>query len=152
VDPIHDSKAEVNGVLYHYLLAKGHGDPMVLLHGGFDLVYVAICGARSSSRAVTRFSRLIFVGSATRQSRTRATTTRQWLGTSALSWQSSNSEYTVNILGHDWGDVGLCGCRAGIAHPWATLDVPLPGISPWGEITTHVAFQVFSMSATSPRC
>jgi hypothetical protein len=74
---------------------------MVLLHGGFDLVYVAICGARSSSRAVTRFSRLIFVGSATRQSRTRATTTRQWLGTSALSWQSSNSEHTVNILGHD---------------------------------------------------
>jgi hypothetical protein len=31
-----------------------------------------------------------------------ATTTRQWLGTSALSWQSSNSEHTVNILGQDW--------------------------------------------------
>jgi hypothetical protein len=59
----------VNGVLYHYLLAKGHGDPMVSLHDAFDLVYVEICGARSSSRAVTRFSRLILVGSATRQSR-----------------------------------------------------------------------------------
>ena len=30
---IHDGKAEVNGVLYHYLLAKGRGDPVVLLHG-----------------------------------------------------------------------------------------------------------------------
>ena len=46
VDAIHDGKAEVNGILYHYLLAKGRGDPVVLLHGwGFDLVYVAICDA-----------------------------------------------------------------------------------------------------------
>jgi pimeloyl-ACP methyl ester carboxylesterase len=37
---IHDGKAEVNGVLYHYLLAKGHGDPVVLLHGWGSTSYM----------------------------------------------------------------------------------------------------------------
>ena len=30
---IHDGKIDVNGVRYHYLLAMGHGTPIVLLHG-----------------------------------------------------------------------------------------------------------------------
>ena len=30
---IQDGKAEVNGVLYHYLLARGRGEPVILLHG-----------------------------------------------------------------------------------------------------------------------
>ena len=30
---IHDGKIDVNGVRYYYLLAMGHGTPIVLLHG-----------------------------------------------------------------------------------------------------------------------
>jgi pimeloyl-ACP methyl ester carboxylesterase len=37
---VHDGKAEVNGVLYHYLLAKGRGDPVVLLHGWGSTSYM----------------------------------------------------------------------------------------------------------------
>ena len=37
---IHDGKAEVNGVLYHYLLAKSHGDPLVLPHGWGSTSYM----------------------------------------------------------------------------------------------------------------
>jgi hypothetical protein len=46
VDAIHDGKAEVNGVLYHYLLAKGRRRSRCLAAWvGFDLVHVAICDA-----------------------------------------------------------------------------------------------------------
>jgi pimeloyl-ACP methyl ester carboxylesterase len=55
---IHDGKAEVNGVLYHYLLAKGRGDPVVLLHGWASTSYMwrfvdaaARCTRSHSSRA-----------------------------------------------------------------------------------------------------
>jgi pimeloyl-ACP methyl ester carboxylesterase len=40
VAPPHDGKAEVNGVIYHYLLAKVHGDPVVLLHGWGSTSYM----------------------------------------------------------------------------------------------------------------
>jgi pimeloyl-ACP methyl ester carboxylesterase len=38
---IGDGKAEVNGVLfYHYLLAKGRGEPVILLHGWGSTSYM----------------------------------------------------------------------------------------------------------------
>ena len=44
-NPIRDGKVEANGVQYHYLIAKGRGVPIVLLHGWGDLLYVALCDA-----------------------------------------------------------------------------------------------------------
>lgn len=37
---IEDGKIDVNGVRYHYLLAKGRGTPVVLLHGGAAMVVI----------------------------------------------------------------------------------------------------------------
>jgi len=84
---IHDGKAEVNGVLYHYLLAKGRGDPVVLLHGWGSTSYMwRFVMPQLVARGHTVLAPDL-------RGRPRATTRRPWLGRSARSWRSSDSEH-----------------------------------------------------------
>lgn len=138
VDAIHDGKAEVNGVLYHYLLAKGRGDPVVLLHGwgstsymwryvmpqlvarGYTVLAPDLRGLGDTTKPATGYDKATVAGDI------RALVAKLGLGT------------RVNIVGHDLG--GMVAYAYAAQNPdevrsLAILDVPLPGIEPWDEIT-----------------
>ena len=135
---IHDGKAEVNGVLYHYLLAKGHGDPVVLLHGwgstsymwrfvmpqlaarGYTVLAPDLRGLGDTAKPATGYDKATVAGDI------RALVAKLGLGT------------RVNLVGHDMG--GMVSYAYAAQNPdevrsLAILDVPLPGIEPWDEIT-----------------
>jgi pimeloyl-ACP methyl ester carboxylesterase len=135
---IRDGKAEVNGVLYHYLLAKGRGDPVVLLHGwgstsymwrfvmpqlvarGHTVLAPDLRGLGDTTKPATGYDKATVAGDI------RALVAKLGLGT------------RVNIVGHDLG--GMVAYAHAAQNPdevrsLAILDVPLPGIAPWDEIT-----------------
>ena len=136
---IHDGKAEVNGVIYHYLLAKGRGDPVVvLLHGwastaymwrfvmpqlaarGYTVLAPDLRGLGDTTKPATGYDKATVAGDI------RALVAKLALGT------------RVNIVGHDLG--GMVAYAYAAQNPdevrsLAILDVPLAGIAPWDEIT-----------------
>src|SRR5258708_5780104 len=137
VDAIHDGKAEVNGVLYHYLLAKGRGDPVVLLHGwgstsymwryvmpqliarGYTVLAPDLRGLGDTSKPATGYDKANIAEDI------HALVVKLNLGPQ------------VNIVGHDMG--GMVAYAYAAQHrdevrTLAILDVPLPGIEPWDQL------------------
>jgi pimeloyl-ACP methyl ester carboxylesterase len=145
---IRDGKAEVNGVLYHYLLARGHGAPLVLLHGwgstsymwrfvmprlvarGHTVLAPDLRGLGDTAKPAVGYEKTTVAEDI------RALVAKLGLGP------------TVQLVGHDMG--GMVSYAYASQHPdevqrLAILDVPLPGIPPWDEIirtprTWHVGF------------
>ena len=134
---IQDGKLEVNGVRYHYLLAMGHGTPVVLLHGwgstsymwrfvmpqlvarGYTVLAPDLRGLGDTAKPVAGYEKAQVAEDI------RALVTKLNLGPQ------------VNIVGHDMG--GMVAYAYAAQHrdevrSVAILDVPLPGIEPWDKI------------------
>jgi pimeloyl-ACP methyl ester carboxylesterase len=134
---IHDGKTEVNGVRYHYLVAMGHGTPVVLLHGwgstsfmwrfvmpqlvarGYTVLAPDLRGLGDTSKPVAGYEK------ANVAEDIRALVAKLNLGPQ------------VNVIGHDMG--GMVAYAYAAQHrdevkSIAILDVPLPGIEPWDKI------------------
>ena len=145
---IQEGKAEVNGVLYHYLLARGRGEPVVLLHGwgstsymwryvmprlvdeGYTVLTPDLRGFGDTAKPASGY------GKATVAKDIRALVAKLGL------------EPRVSVIGHDMG--GMVTYAYAALYPdevsrLAILDVPLPGIAPWDDIvrtkrTWHFSF------------
>jgi pimeloyl-ACP methyl ester carboxylesterase len=145
---IQEGKAEVNGVLYHYLLARGRGEPVVLLHGwgstsymwryvmprlvdeGYTVLTPDLRGFGDTAKPASGYDK------ATVAKDIRALVAKLGL------------EPRVSVIGHDMG--GMVTYAYAAQYPnevsrLAILDVPLPGIPPWDDIvgtkrTWHIAF------------
>ena len=134
---IHDGKAEANGVLYHYLLAKGRGDPVILLHGwgstsymwryvmprlvdkGYTVLAPDLRGLGYTARPASGYEKVTVANDI------RALVAKLGLGP------------RVTVIGHDMG--GMVTYAYAAQYPddvsrLAILDVPLPGIAPWDDI------------------
>jgi pimeloyl-ACP methyl ester carboxylesterase len=134
---IRDGKIDVNGVRYHYLLAKGHGTPVVLLHGwgstsfmwrlvmpqlvarGYTVLAPDLRGLGDTAKPATGYEKANIADDI-----------------HALVAQL-NLGPDVNVVGHDMG--GMVAYAYAAQHPdevrsLAILDVPLPGIAPWDQI------------------
>ncbi|HEX7913760.1 MAG TPA: alpha/beta hydrolase [Paraburkholderia sp.] len=134
---IHDGKIDVNGVRYHYLLAMGHGTPIVLLHGwgstsfmwrfvmpqlvarGYTVLAPDLRGLGDTAKPATGYEKANIAEDI-----------------HALVAQL-NLGPQVNVIGHDMG--GMVAYAYAAQHPdevrsVAILDVPLPGIDPWDQI------------------
>ncbi|WP_082902792.1 alpha/beta fold hydrolase [Paraburkholderia ginsengiterrae] len=134
---IHDGKIDVNGVRYHYLLAMGHGTPVVLLHGwgstsfmwrfvmpqlvtrGYTVLAPDLRGLGDTAKPATGYEKANIAEDI-----------------HALVAQL-NLGPQVNVIGHDMG--GMVAYAYAAQHPddvrsVAILDVPLPGIAPWDQI------------------
>jgi len=135
---IEDGKLEVNGVRYHYLLAKGQGTPIVLLHGwastsymwrhvmpqlvarGHTVLAPDIRGLGDTAKPATGYEKAIVAEDI------HALVAKLGLGPE------------VSVVGHDLG--GMVAYAYAAQHRsevarLAILDVPLPGIEPWEQIT-----------------
>ena len=134
---IRDGKIDVNGVRYHYLLAMGHGTPVVLLHGwgstsfmwrfvmpqliarGYTVLAPDLRGLGDTAKPATGYEKANIAEDI-----------------HALVAQL-NLGPEVNVVGHDMG--GMVAYAYAAQHPdevrsVAILDVPLPGIEPWDQI------------------
>lgn len=134
---IHDGKLDVNGVRYHYLLAMGHGTPIVLLHGwgstsfmwrfvmpqlvarGYTVLAPDLRGLGDTAKPATGYEKANIAEDI-----------------HALVAQL-NLGPQVHVVGHDMG--GMVAYAYAAQHPdevrsVAILDVPLPGIAPWDQI------------------
>ena len=134
---IHDGKIDVNGVRYHYLLALGHGTPIVLLHGwastsfmwrfvmpqlvarGYTVLAPDLRGLGDTAKPAAGYEKANIAEDI-----------------HALVAQL-NLGPEVNVVGHDMG--GMVAYAYAAQHPdevrsVAILDVPLPGIEPWDQI------------------
>jgi pimeloyl-ACP methyl ester carboxylesterase len=134
---IQDGKADVNGVRYHYLLARGGGQTVVLLHGwgstsymwrfvmpplvtrGYTVLAPDLRGLGDTTKPATGYEKTVI-----------ADDIRALV-------QTLNLGPTVNLVGHDMG--GMVSYAYAAQHPdeirtLAILDVPLPGIDPWDQI------------------
>ncbi|MFM0223468.1 alpha/beta fold hydrolase [Paraburkholderia dipogonis] len=134
---IHDGKIDVNGVRYHYLLAMGHGTPIVLLHGwgstsfmwrfvmpqlvarGYTVLAPDLRGLGDTAKPASGYEKANIAEDI-----------------HALVAQL-NLGPEVQVVGHDMG--GMVAYAYAAQHPdevrsVAILDVPLPGIAPWDQI------------------
>jgi pimeloyl-ACP methyl ester carboxylesterase len=134
---IHDGKIDVNGVRYHYLLAIGHGTPVVLLHGwastsfmwrfvmpqlvarGYTVLAPDLRGLGDTAKPAGGYEKANVAEDI-----------------HALAAQL-NLGPEVNVVGHDMG--GMVAYAYAAQHPdevrsVAILDVPLPGIDPWDQL------------------
>ncbi|MFJ3486870.1 alpha/beta fold hydrolase [Pseudomonas sp. NPDC090202] len=135
---IQDGKTEVNGVRYHYLLARGGKQTVVLLHGwgstsymwrfvmpqlvakGYTVLAPDLRGLGDTAKPYTGYEKTQIADDI------RALVKALNLGPS------------INLIGHDMG--GMVAYAYAAQHPdeishLAILDVPLPGIEPWNTIT-----------------
>ena len=145
---IQDGKAEVNGVLYHYLLAMGRGEPVILLHGwgstsymwryvmprlvdqGYTVLAPDLRGFGDTAKPASGYDKVTVANDI------RALVAKLGLGP------------RVTVIGHDMG--GMVTYAYAAQYPnevsrLAILDVPLPGITPWDDIvrtkrTWHFGF------------
>ncbi|MBB5190416.1 pimeloyl-ACP methyl ester carboxylesterase [Silvimonas terrae] len=143
-----DGKIDVNGVRYHYLIAQGHGTPVVLLHGwgstsymwrfvmpqlaarGYTVIAPDLRGLGDTSKPATGYDKANI-----------AEDIRDLVA--KLGYGPK-----IHIAGHDMG--GMVAYAYAAQHPTEVktltiLDVPLPGIAPWNDIVQtprvwHFAF------------
>ena len=134
---IQDGKADVNGVRYHYLLAPGGSQTVVLLHGWGSTSYMwrfvmpqlvakdytvlapDLRGLGDTTKPATGYEKTVVADDI------RALVAKLELGP------------TVNLVGHDMGGMVVYAYAAqhpGEVRTLAILDVPLPGIDPWDQI------------------
>jgi len=132
-----DGKADVNGVRYHYLLGRGGGQTVVLLHGwgstsymwrfvmphlvtkGYTVLAPDLRGLGDTAKPAIGYEKAVI-----------ADDIRALV-------QTLNLGPTINLVGHDMG--GMVSYAYAAQHPdeirtLAILDVPLPGIDPWDQI------------------
>lgn len=135
---IRDGKVEVNGVQYHYLVARGRGEPIVLLHGWGETSYMwryvmPALVARGHSVIAPDLRGL---GDTARP---------------AAGYEKANIARDIHALlaaldlgprvtvaGHDMGGMVAYAYAAQYRNQVSRLvvmDVPLPGIDPWKEIS-----------------
>ena len=134
---IQDGKAEANGVLYHYLLAKGRGEPVILLHGwgstsymwryvmprlvdrGYTVLAPDLRGLGDTAKPAAGYDKVTIANDI------RALVAKLGLGP------------RVQVVGHDMGGLVTYAWAAqypGEVSQLAILDVVLPGIPPWDDI------------------
>lgn len=134
---ISDGKADVNGVTYHYLLAKGGPQTVVLLHGwgttsfmwrfvmpqlaarGYTVLAPDLRGLGDTAKPATGYEKATIAGDIYQLVKL------------------LNLGSTVNLVGHDMGGMVVYAYAA--QHPTEVttltiIDVPLPGIEPWNEL------------------
>ena len=134
---IQDGKADVNGVRYHYLLARGGNQTVVLLHGwgstsymwrfvmpqlvakGYTVLAPDLRGLGDTTKPTTGYEKAVVADDI------RALVAKLNLGP------------TINLVGHDMG--GMVSYAYAAQHPdevrtLSILDVPLLGIDPWDQI------------------
>lgn len=137
-EAIRDGKVEVNGVQYHYLIAKGRGEPIVLLHGwgetsymwryvmpalvarGHTVIAPDLRGLGDTARPATGYEK--------------ANIARDIHALVA----ALNLGPRVSVAGHDMGGMVAYAYAAQYRDQVSRLvvmDVPLPGIDPWKEIS-----------------
>jgi len=133
-----EGKREVNGVQYHYLLAQGRGEPIVLLHGWGETSYMwrYVMPALIARGHTVLAPDLRGLGDT---------------GRPATGYEKANVARDVHALvaalglgprvamaGHDMGGMVAYAYAAQFRDEVSRLvvmDVPLPGIAPWGEIS-----------------
>jgi len=134
---VHEGKQEVNGVRYHYLIARGGPQVIVLLHGwgstsymwryvmpalahrGYTVLAPDLRGLGDTSRPATGYEK------ATIAQDIHALVAALKLGPD------------VSVVGHDMG--GMVAYAYASQYPTETrtftiMDVPLPGIDPWDKL------------------
>lgn len=137
VAAIVDGKSDVDGVSYHYLLARGGPKTVVLLHGwgttsymwryvmpqlaalGFTVIAPDLRGLGDTAKPVDGYEKALI-----------AEDIRKLL-------RNLDVGPVVNLVGHDMGGMVVYAYAA--QHPndvetLSIMDVPLPGIAPWDEI------------------
>lgn len=135
---IRDGKAEVNGVQYHYLIAEGRGEPIVLLHGWGETSYMwrYVMPALVARGHTVIAPDLRGLGDTARP---------------AAGYEKANIARDIHALlaalklgprvtvaGHDMGGMVAYAYAAQYRDSVSRLvvmDVPLPGIDPWKEIS-----------------
>ncbi|SDC76236.1 Pimeloyl-ACP methyl ester carboxylesterase [Cupriavidus sp. YR651] len=134
---IQDGKADVNGVRYHYLLARGGSQTVVLLHGWASTSYMwRFVMPQLVARGYTVLAPDL---------RGLGDTTKPATGYDKASVaedihvlvQTLQLGPVVNVVGHDLG--GMVAYAYAAQHPDAVrtlsiMDVPLPGIAPWDQL------------------
>jgi pimeloyl-ACP methyl ester carboxylesterase len=134
---IQDGKADVNGVRYHYLLARGGPQTVVLLHGwgstsymwrfvlpelaakGYTILAPDLRGLGDTAKPATGYEKTVVAEDI------RALVTALGVGP------------VVNLVGHDLGGHVAYAYAAQYPDEVGTLsiiDVPLPGIEPWDQL------------------
>ncbi len=132
-----DGKSDVEGVSYHYLLARGGPQTVVLLHGwgttsymwryvmpqlvarGYTVLAPDLRGLGDTAKPAAGYEKASI-----------AEDVRKLISSLGLG-------PSVNLVGHDMGGMVVYAYAA--QHPkdvetLAILDVPLPGIEPWEEL------------------
>lgn len=135
---IRDGKTEVNGVQYHYQLAMGRGEPIVLLHGWGETSYMwrYVVPALIARGHTVLAPDLRGLGDTARP---------------ATGYEKSNVARDIHALvarlglgprvtvaGHDVGGMVAYAYAAQYRDEVSRLvimDVPLPGIDPWKELS-----------------
>lgn len=135
---IRDGKVEVNGVQYHYLLAKGRGEPIVLLHGWGETSYMwrFVMPALVARGHTVIAPDLRGLGDTARPAAgyEKANIARDIHALVAALGMGPR----ITIAGHDMGGMVAYAYAAQYRDQVSRLvvmDVPLPGIDPWKEIS-----------------
>lgn len=135
--PVEDGKRVVNGVRYHYLLARGTGPTVVLLHGWGSTSYMwRFVMPRLVAAGYTVLAPDLRGFGATDKPATgydKANIARDIHELVAALGIGPN----VAVFGHDMGGMVAYAYAAqwrGEVTRLAILDVPLPGIAPWNDI------------------
>jgi pimeloyl-ACP methyl ester carboxylesterase len=135
---VHDGKTEVNGVRYHYLVAFGHGEPIVLLHGWGETSYMW----RYVMPALVARGHTVLAPDI----RGLGDTARPAAGYEKANVARDVHELVaalglgprVTVAGHDIGGMVAYAYAAQYRDQVSRLvvmDVPLPGIDPWKDIS-----------------
>ena len=132
-----DGKTEIRGVSYHYLIARGGPETVVLLHGwgttsymwrhvmpqlvaqGYTVIAPDLRGLGDTAKPADGYEKASIAEDI------RALVTGLGVGP------------TINLVGHDMG--GMIVYAYAAQHPnevetLTIIDVPLPGIAPWDEL------------------
>ncbi len=129
----------MNGVQYHYLIAEGRGEPIVLLHGWGETSYMwRYVMPALVARGHTASSHPTCADSATPRGPQRDMKRRISRAISMPSSRPGIFEPRVSVAGHDMGGMVAYAYAAQYRDQVSRLvvmDVPLPGIDPWKEIS-----------------
>ncbi len=135
---IRDGKIEVNGVQYHYLMAMGRGEPIVLLHGWGETSYMwrYVMPALIARGHTVLAPDLRGLGDTARPATgyDKATIARDIQALVAALGLGPR----VTVAGHDMGGMVAYAYAAQYRDEVSRLvvmDVPLPGIDPWRDIS-----------------
>ena len=133
-----DGKIEVNGVQYHYLIAMGRGEPIVLLHGWGETSYMwrYVMPALVARGHTVLAPDLRGLGDTARPATgyDKANVARDIHALVAALGLGSR----VTVAGHDMGGMVAYAYAAQYRDEVSRLvvmDVPLPGIDPWKDIS-----------------